>query len=45
MNRERAEHDGCNERKRAVERDGMDASFGRPPGQRASMKVQAGFRR
>ena len=44
MNRERAKNHGRDDRKSAVERDGMDPRLG-APGQRARMKVQAGFRR
>jgi len=44
VNRERAKHHGRNDRKGAVERNRMNPGFG-PPGQRARMKVQAGFRR
>ena len=44
MNRERAEHDGGNERERAVERGGVKPGAG-TAGHRACVKVQAGFRR
>ena len=44
VHRQRAEHDGRDERERAVERGGMESGSG-PAGQGARIKVQAGFRR
>ena len=44
VNRQRAEHDGRNERERAIERGHMKARPG-PSGQRAGIKVQTGLRR
>ena len=44
MNRERAEHDGGNERERAVERGGMKTGAG-TASYRARVKVNPGFRR
>ena len=44
MNRQRAEHHGRNEREGTIERSRVEPRSG-PPGQRARIKVQAGFRR
>ena len=44
MYRERAEHHGRDQREGAVQGRGMEAGSG-SPGQRARMKMKAGFRR